>query len=370
MKHYKVGILTFHWAPNAGAVLQAYALKAYLTQKGYNADIINYTPQYKRWGIRDFVAKNLKNLLYKLKNIYYYLKYLNNYNSILKLSCSKITSKKKLQKELSKYDVAIVGSDQIWNPALPWYNDVYFLNFPNTKIKKISYAASMGQGIVTTLEIEKIRSYLRDFSAISVREHSAQTLLKKVSQREVYVVPDPTLLLSPSDYKKLCTMSNTMEDKYICSYILDAISDIQGNEINDFATVANLKWKNIKNPESGLFLSDYGAIDLVTSPLEWLQSINNSKFVICGSFHVTVFSLIFHKNFVYFEPEEARQQGGNQRVRSLLSDVNLLDRIVHNPTSSDYLKMLRKDIDWEKVDYEINKLKLEGFAFISQALEA
>ena len=37
-----VGILTFHRAHNYGAMLQAWALRTYLTGKGYKTDIINY----------------------------------------------------------------------------------------------------------------------------------------------------------------------------------------------------------------------------------------------------------------------------------------------------------------------------------------
>ena len=38
----KVGILTFHRAINYGAVLQAWALKTFLQNKGYEACVIDY----------------------------------------------------------------------------------------------------------------------------------------------------------------------------------------------------------------------------------------------------------------------------------------------------------------------------------------
>jgi hypothetical protein len=40
----KIGILTFHWATNYGAVLQAYALQEFINKMGHQACIINYTP--------------------------------------------------------------------------------------------------------------------------------------------------------------------------------------------------------------------------------------------------------------------------------------------------------------------------------------
>ena len=45
-----VGILTFYWADNYGAMLQAYALKKYLEKSGYDVEIIPYAPLYLRGG--------------------------------------------------------------------------------------------------------------------------------------------------------------------------------------------------------------------------------------------------------------------------------------------------------------------------------
>ena len=41
----KIGILTFHWATNYGAVLQCYALQTYLESLGHEVTIINYKPK-------------------------------------------------------------------------------------------------------------------------------------------------------------------------------------------------------------------------------------------------------------------------------------------------------------------------------------
>lgn len=365
----KIGILTFHWAPNAGAVLQAYALKEFLLRTGYDVDIINYTPIYRRWRMRDFVARNMGNLKRKFLDFYYYIKYLDTFNSILELKGHKITSRKDLSIEVEKYDILITGSDQVWNTCLPWYSDIYFLNFLNIKAKKISYAASMGQGLIDVLQKKNIESYLKDFSAISVRENAAQTALKKINQDyQIYLVPDPTLLLQSRDYEALCRNEFINEKEYICSYILDAISETLAQQIYNFAKTSALKWLNLKNPETGLYLYEHGAKDIIATPTKWLHIIKNSNFLICGSFHATVFALIFHKNFIYLEPELSRQQGGNQRVRSLLTSVNLLDHIVYNPKCEDFIRIQHKKIDWEEVDLSIKKMKSDAFSFLSKAL--
>ena len=42
----KIGILTFHYAHNYGAVLQAYALKTKLQRMGYEVQVLNYQNKY------------------------------------------------------------------------------------------------------------------------------------------------------------------------------------------------------------------------------------------------------------------------------------------------------------------------------------
>ena len=39
----KIGIITYHFALNYGAVLQCYALKEYLSSIGYDVIVLNYT---------------------------------------------------------------------------------------------------------------------------------------------------------------------------------------------------------------------------------------------------------------------------------------------------------------------------------------
>ena len=41
MSKEKVGIITYHFARNYGAVLQCYALRKYLEKVGYDATVLN-----------------------------------------------------------------------------------------------------------------------------------------------------------------------------------------------------------------------------------------------------------------------------------------------------------------------------------------
>ena len=52
----KIGIMTFHWARNCGAVIQCFALQNFLREKGFDALVFDYIPQ-SRW-------RRLKNFLF------------------------------------------------------------------------------------------------------------------------------------------------------------------------------------------------------------------------------------------------------------------------------------------------------------------
>ena len=56
----KIGILTFHYAHNYGAMLQAYALSTWLNNNGYDAVIIDYRlpfiyDNHRKFTFRQFV---------------------------------------------------------------------------------------------------------------------------------------------------------------------------------------------------------------------------------------------------------------------------------------------------------------------------
>lgn len=107
-------------------------------------------------------------------------------------------------------DCYIVGSDQVWNVGSDnFWADFYTLEFlpPNHKSKKISYAASLGKAEFGS-EGEKayFKKALAKFDAISVRESCNIKTLNEIGFK-AECVPDPTQLLTKSDYEKLIDSS-------------------------------------------------------------------------------------------------------------------------------------------------------------------
>ena len=70
----KIGIITLHYALNAGAVLQAFALQSYLKSLGHEVEFIDYVPKHQ-YSLRSFIAKSPYVMYNKWKDIYYGEKY-------------------------------------------------------------------------------------------------------------------------------------------------------------------------------------------------------------------------------------------------------------------------------------------------------
>ena len=182
----KVGILTFHDAHNYGAVLQAYALKKYIKELGFEAKIINYhhkdipdgfprEPNKKRWDkFKDFI------------------------NELIDYDSTTYTSEDDLEK--LEMDYWICGSDQIWNTDITnGFNKGFFLDF-NTKGKKISYAVSMGIERLPQRFEKDFKRCINQIDEISVREESLKQYAESFTTKKITKTLDPTLLLDITNF--------------------------------------------------------------------------------------------------------------------------------------------------------------------------
>ena len=68
-------------------------------------------------------------------------------------------------------------------------------------------------------------------------------------------------------------------------------------------------------------------------PAEFVSLIRDAKYIISNSFHGTVFSLIYKKEFFVV----SREEGINTRMQNLLGYLNLSDRL--DPTSESVLQL-------------------------------
>lgn len=376
----KVGIITFHFAHNQGAVLQCYALQSVLKKMGHDVKVINYCPSYHTirycWKKNPFAMayysfKKLKNnsMITRLhqmarsfaKGIYFTLfqtfkvrekNFTAFVNKNLSLS-EKYKTLRSLRKNSPKYDVYISGSDQLWNPDLVdgTFDPAYFMDFGNDRVKRITYAVSLKEKY-TVEEKKKLQELCSTIDAISLREKN--NAMDEILNGQYTVCIDPTLLLNCEDYSDVIA-PKSIDEPYIFVYGFETSSNLVeavraiSNELG--IRVINgsperIKLNNVEN------LYDYG-------PDEFLNYIKNAQFVVTNSFHGTAFSIIYNKQFV-----TVAHSTRGRRMIDLLEKLGLSGRLWQN-CECDW----RSQIDYTDVNKKRVPLKEKSLDYLRENLK-
>lgn len=361
----KIGIATFQWADNYGAVIQSHALQAYLKEQGNEVAIINFQPQTFNSGLRQFIATTPKATLAKWEAFYKRKIFQHFRDRYLQLTPNVFHTAADLESIKDRFDLLIAGSDQVWNPK--WLSqfqglwDLYFLRFAGNKTRRISYAASFGHADTKTISVEdqiRIGSYLIEFDAISVREKSGVDIVNKLSGRDDSMkVSDPTLLHDRSFYEKLAGTSRK-RTPYLFNYMLHG--QLRNAHQLEYEISRPLKLKVLKcNVLNSRLHKGY----TMPSPCGWLRMIRDANFVITNSFHGVVFCLIFNTPFLVLL-SEGELGSMNNRITDLLADVRLSERVI-GISKPDKINSLLTDIDWQPANNELIKLHELAANFIT-----
>jgi hypothetical protein len=352
----KVGILTFHRAENFGAALQAFALQEYIASLGHEVEIIDYRNKAIE---RHYQPLDITILL-RRKNVF---------ASIRTLLCNVFTYKTQMAKKkkyerfrekylrISKkvftfpadikggYDAYICGSDQIWNCGITGGLDpVYFLAFPMSG-RRIAYAASAELGAYRCFENsgDKIKVYLDNFDALSVREETLALCLGAYTSKEIEVVLDPTLLFDKEWYEGLIeTTAPCGGVKYALVYYV--------YESRKASWIARQEAANRRLPLMEIHAGFKPFLDKKIhkqdlSPLEILALFYKAEVIVCTSFHGVALSIILNKEFYCINTP------GIIRQRDLLKKLNLENRIIDSID----------DIDGSIIEYKATRTLMQNY---------
>ena len=212
----KIGIISVNNAHNFGTCMQAYALSQHLQSSGHTVQVINYRNPIIEgsYRIAQKPKKEIKSIakcgmIYAVKLVRKpYLitrrrRFERFFSDYLNLTAPAISYKQLCMSNYG-FDVAFAGSDQIWNANIVNKIDpAFFLKFLDGKTICASYAASLGVEEISEPEKEVYCEFLKHLDYISVREDSAKQLLSPLTDNEIDVIADPTVLLKAEDYEKL-----------------------------------------------------------------------------------------------------------------------------------------------------------------------
>ena len=353
-KAMKVLIITIHNIVNFGSLFQARGLQKYISDQGYDCEIINYNPSY-------LSHTGIKAELGKMLNFCYFVPRKRKFQSFLKtemrLTKKNYHSLHALEQDPPEADLMIVGGDQLWNEFYPCGRVPAFrLTF--TKVAKAAFGTSLGKRDYTPEGLRQLAVDVGDYKAIGIREKSGMELLQRAGLSEVKNVCDPVFLLQKSDYGKY-VKKPLMEEPYLFVYLV-AASPLLEQAVKLISKKLHLKvvlnTGFVAKCKYDLHVKDMG-------PDECLNYLANATYVLSGSFHASAFSIMFHKQFLTLLPG----QNTNARIEDLLDLVGLKERMMSDASQLD--DSVFEAIDWERVDASLNGHIEQSKRFLDHILQ-
>lgn len=354
-----IAILTQPIKANYGGVLQNFALQTVLRKLGHNPITIDYRDSSPLWF---YVLQTIKTCFFffipscRRKFTSYRNvekrddKIMNFVRKYIRLTDEEYLRYKKSVIKKNSINAIIVGSDQVWRPV---YNpnclyDMYLNFVKNINITKIAYAASFGVDVweYNNKQWLKCKLLVKQFKAVSVREKSGIEMCRTKLEVDAKEVLDPTLLLNRKEYEKTCSCVPINRERYVCCYLLD-VDNNKMTLIENFAKKNNL---------SVVCFSAHEKLECTVE--EWLAMFRDAAFVITDSFHGTVFSIIFHKDFYSLINKER----GGTRFISLLSKFGLEKRLITE------IPDINNPINWGAVEIKKKKWQEKSLKFLSYGL--
>ena len=362
----KVGLMTWYKDYNYGTALQATAIYTILKELGYDVYIIDYTNKIK---FSDLLTN--KNNLFSVihKKIYNLLRYRINYDNykvfeqyVNEVFDKQITCNSYLDLYQLNYntDIFICGSDQIWSPR---DFDEYFLNFAD-KSKIISYAPSIGLNNLKSNDKKRLAKLIKRFEFLSIREETGKKIIKEICNKDAKVVLDPTLLFSKEQWDKFENNKclKNLDKSYILCYFLGNSNNYL-KTIKKYAKKYNLKIYNIPNFRNKK-INKYD-LPFNVSPKDFITLIKNASCIFTDSFHGTIFSIIYNKDFYTFKRFKSNDKNNqNSRIMDLLKKLQLTERLIDN---SNYIS--KKHINYDMVNNKLSTLKQKSLSFLSNSLK-
>lgn len=344
----RVIIVTVYNSYNCGSALQAKALCESVRKLGFE-------PALLKTNARSLLKSTLGEICVCIKQ----LKFCTAWRCLITgIELRLFVDELKIDEdEIKEDDFFILGSDEIWNVSRREITDYHiFWGEGLNSDRTISYAPSVNNSCVSDFYSFDAADRIKRLKAISVRDNYSLSVVKEVTGRaDINLVCDPTMLLDRKWYEKKVNKKCGETGHFILIYGNPVFFSKEiMEELREFADSLSLKiYSYMENME----IADkkiYGG------PVTFLSMVNNADYVVGSSFHVTVFSIIFHKMF-------AVSCEGNNKVKELLEQMGLTDRI-YKKSERPIGNILKKRIDYDLVEQKVSENTELSKAFLEESL--
>ena len=332
----KIVIITVYYAVNYGSYLQAFSLQEYLKGLGHEVVFIrHFSFKYTKWRIKCLFTYNPLKWAFKAK---FALGYFQDWKNFKTVSPSE------------KLDLVIIGSDEMWQLKnltlkplkLFWGNGV-------NSDTVVTYALCSND---TTYEDTKkypfIANSIRNLKKISFRDEITRKAYGPYLSEEPEMCIDPTFLIDLNLY----TPNKQQLGDYILVYTY-GFSESMVQKVKELSQKVHLPIISAAQK------FDWCDRAIPASPLGFLELIKKAKYVVTDTFHGTVLSIIFHKQFVSFASHKPK-------VFDILKQMGLEER--NGMAYASIVDIMKTEINYIECDKIIDEKKKRSYQYINDCL--
>lgn len=352
----KICIVTVHDSINSGSFWQAFALGRMLEKLGHEA-------VYLRRSAYDHTGNFKKNMLKTLAGSFIFQGPKEGFRHLCTLK--KFISEQRRMKqtgmsaaEISGIDCFVLGSDTIWNFESGHFrrNRDVFMGKPFLdKNKKVfPYAASAANTPVELFrEMQDVEQVIRRWQAVGVRDAHTRDILSELTEREISIVCDPTLLLEKKDYVSMAR--DISSDQYIFLYLFSPLQKKHADELTAFAREKGLKIIHCIIGNTGVNCDE----SVANLPQNFLSYMLHAQYIVTDTFHGAIFSTNLEKRFAAIDR-------GKMKVNQFLAQMQITDRLVGKDAS--LAEVLASSIDYDRVRETVDTHRKASIDYLKNAL--
>lgn len=269
-----------------------------------------------------------------------------------------------VRESIKNYDFFLCGSDQLWLPN-NLGSHFYTLEFAPENKPKISFATSFGVSKIPNSQKKATAKYLNRFQYLSTRELSGQKIIRDLTGKKASVVCDPTLLFDAEEWMEMIPDREVIEGPYIFCYFLGTNAEHR-RVANEFGAMTGLKLVTCPFLDNFVKIDqhfgDVQLFDLDAS--DFVNLIRHANYILTDSFHGSVFSILYHKQFMTFNRFGSEANSRNSRIDSLCTLLGLEGR-----RYSGNILDIDVNVDYMNVESRIKKLRQESNNYLTNALQ-
>lgn len=312
----KIGVFTITDAINYGAFYQMFAMAAYLENRGASVTVYHCGNSIKRSLIK-------------------YLSH-NPIRQIRKIRFLRAYQLDKKSVRIGTYkgqalDVAILGSDEIWNldnQSFDHFQQYFGLGLNAKKI--IAYAPSIGFANPETLKQNSMFcAGLNNIHTILARDINTQKVAQAITGRSIKQVADPTILFD--EWYGLNTGKSIVNQDYILYYGYSSSPPFK-DVLIDYAKSCGLLIVS-----AGYNYHTWCDKNYVVGPFGFINLIRGAKYIFTTTFHGTVMATLLNKQLACY--------GSGQKVLDFAEKLYLSNcHIDMNSSVNDLHQCLNSDL--------------------------